>query len=326
MSAQPQTAPDEELDDVAEVGRTICKNVVFCHVAVHRWRGQRAIADADVTTDGVAVDKSLVTDPRWKLLDATWQKLFGKVENKIRKVVADNSPDFPIPGVYVIPKLRAREILGEVDRLNREEFEPLVEQFVSGWDDYVVELKANATPAQREQIAKALPSSKHALRSRFYVTKHIIPLMDAYGTTELTNADADQFAEEIAAGTRAFVNSCSQSIVNSLTDELKAAVNNLEMRIREGGIVRNGTLDAVQRAFEKLRSFSFVASPEVLQRMETLSARIQETSVSELNEDNRHGQRDIAESLLTAIRSYQQEVDREAGVGSFGRARRTIEV
>lgn len=364
-------APDE-LTDIAHVARTLNQTVVFTHVSVHRWRGQRSIDEAVVQVEGQKANEALITVPRWKLLDAAWQEKFSKLENKLRAVISNASPSFPIPGVYVIPRLRARELFAQIDRLANEQFNPLADTFVAQWTDYVAGLKAKATTAQWEQIERALPASGSALRRKFAVVKHVIPmtgagvsavairevfselemaLADVDGVTalvktgvhnelqkalekllvhtggELTGSDADDFAGEIEQATRKFVADAASAISDGLQKELSDAVENLRERLDTQGVVREATIEMVERAFSKLKSFSFAATPGVLARMREVETKLSQSDHAALNLDNRHGNRAVAIDLADSLKKLLAEAAKESsGLRAFGRNVRSIDV
>jgi hypothetical protein len=181
--------PTDELRDIASVTRELNRNVLFTHVSVHRWRGHKEVEAATIKVEGETATETLVTKPRWKLLDDEWQRKFSRVETLLRNIVAKASPAFPIPGVYVIPRLRARQLFEAVDEVAKEQFYPLAEEFAATWPSYVANIRQTATEAQWAQINKALPTTATELRKKFRVTKHIIPLAGGAGLSVVTLRD-----------------------------------------------------------------------------------------------------------------------------------------
>ena len=165
----PTAVPNGQdgLADVAVIGLALNNAVIFCHVSVHRWRGHKSVEDAVVKVAGADTTARAITTPRWKLLDDDWQKRFNQAEYLLRSIISTASPAFAIPGVYVIPRLRASELLRRVDQVANEQFWPLVNEFAAGWGDYVEGLRLQNTAAQWEQVQKALPRSAGALCAYF---------------------------------------------------------------------------------------------------------------------------------------------------------------
>jgi len=373
----PPTGQADDLADVAAIGRALNESVIFCHVSVSRWRGHKSVQEAVVKVEGKDADAQLITTPRWKLLDDSWTTRFSHVENSLRDVISTASPSFAIPGVYVIPRLRARALFERVDAIASEQFWPLVDELAAGWPDYLKALKERATPEQWEQIEKALPYSAQALRGHFRVTKHVIPLTGGGGSMadlslmadaakklirgvtqdlvrdaadeealddlvqkfwatvtpllkrkELAGGAADAFAQEITEATRKFVMETALEITNSLQEELLAAVDKLSQRIDAQGVVQERTIKVVEAAFEKFRSFAFVATPTVLAKMREVEHRLNEVTFQDINEDNRHGDRAVSTGISAALKALREEADRElsGGAGGLGRRLRQIQL
>lgn len=315
---------NDDLAGMAQFTKEIRRNVLLTHVSIHQWRGQRRMDDAETIVDGAKVDKKRTTEGKWQLMPEAWRKKFSTVEGKLRGVISRVSPRFPIPGVYVIPRLQAKKLFEEIDRITKEEFDPLVDELVAGWDAIVAEHKKSLTEAQFKQIEKHLPTAATKLKAKFQVVKHVIPMG---GGDELVGADAESYAKEIEQYTRSFVEETARSITDGLSEELGNSIDTLVARIDDQGVVKEGTLNAVQAAFEKMKGFSFAASPDVLKKIQAVEKTISETDCQRINRDNRHGDRRMALGLAQVLKDLQASSEADlASVGRFGRARRAIDL
>ncbi len=319
---------DSDGEHIADaVNQQLRDNVVFASVSIKRWRGQRAITNAAVLVAGEEISSKTVGKSSWQLMPETWRKRFSEVEHEIRDVISAASPKFSIEGVYVIPRHKILDLFRKVDALVADRFQPLVDEFVSSWNDIVAELKAVMSAEQFEDCKRHLPKGGDSLRTWFGVTKHLIPMAGGRPAREMTGRLAEEHAEEIERYTREFITGTAQAIADGLQDELREAVDTLSTRLDKQGVVQSANIDNVRRAFEKIRNFSFAATPELLEQIAAVDAKLKETDHQALNRDNRHGDGVLAATLIGALKTIrEQSVADEGAVARFGRAPRSIEL
>lgn len=313
--------------DADHISCELQQHVVFAHVSVHLWRGRFKIRNPVIQVHDAAVDKSLIGDTHWTLMPEIWHKKFGKIENELRSIISSASPRFSIPGVYVLPRKRTAELFRKVDVCVQEKFQPLVKQFVDSWESTVADNLARAeNDSQRQEVKRFLTDNCKKLGERFYVDKHVIPVAGR-ASKELNNQKAVEYADEIEQHARSFLQSTAQTIADGLTEELREAIDALAQRIDDRGVVQGATIDAVRRAFAKIRDFSFAASPEILEKIRIVDDKLRDTNHQAINADSRHGDRGLSDDLVRTLRSLRQQS--EADIDSFrrfGRATRSIEV
>lgn len=114
-------------------------------------------------------------------------------------------------------------------------------------------------------------------------------------------------AEKLAEYTALIRNSTEQMLRESLTrafdeprQELYESIDNLLRIINESSSVRQPSVDAVKRAWDRLKGFSWLAPDDLAQRMEELDRRVNNTSA----EDIRDGTR-AARETLDAIKGFR---------------------
>lgn len=304
------------------------KNILFVCITVHCWRGLYKISEADIKIGKVELDKEKITDPRWKLMPKYWHDRFTKIEHKIRSTVDKLSLPFPIRGIDIVPRSYALKMFQDIDKICKTEFYPAADEFAAAWPGIVNDLKLSMAPDIFNLVRHHLPDNASTIRQRFHVVKHVIPMTgDMTGFGKVTDEEANEFAVEINKYTQQFISDTTDLIVKNLHDELNNAVDNLVARIDEKGIVKEGTVDMVRRAFDKLKAFDFAASPDILKKMNNIERTINETSVSELNLDNRHGSGLISTNLIKALRSIQKQYNDDVNIVSkFGRKARAISI
>lgn len=330
------TAP-KELQELQTAGvgvaKELDKHVLCCAITVHMWRGQYKVRDASVRVGEVAVEKSIVTDPRWKLMPETWSVKFSKVEQSINNLVDSNRPlnsetfKFPLKGVDIIPRKSAPALFKKIREIEEKVFNPLVDQFAAALPELTAALREKIGEANYRLISSYIPSDPHKIRERFRIEKHVVPIRfsDEKGFAEYMGKDVDEFSKEIGQYVKQFATSTAETIVAGLQEELTNAVNNLQERIHDKGIIKGATLDMVQRAFEKIRGFDFFMTPELLAKVEAVDKVIKATDHQDLNRDIKGGGVDIAAKLSGALSELTSQCQADAAsMAVFGRGRRSL--
>ena len=173
----------------------LANNVLFAAVTVHVWRGQYEIDGATVRVGDAAVEKTLVAEPRWKLLPGEFSIRFGRIESAIRQTVQKKALPFPLPGVYVLPRLSAGDVFAAVDA-KAVELGKAADELVDKWPAIVAKLEAEVPADQWRDVKAKLPTAA-GLRKKFGVTKRVVPVGGLAASTD----DASAYAKEIGTST-----------------------------------------------------------------------------------------------------------------------------
>lgn len=322
-----------QLSDV-HVASELDKHILCCAITVHMWRGQFKIRDALVRVGEIKLADEIVTNPRWKLMPDAWSAQFGKVEQEINGLVDRTRPlnsdthKFPLKGIDIIPRKAAPKLFKDIKSIETEKFNPLADKFVEAFPEIAEELKKQVGDSNFQMIRPFLPTNMVNLRSRFHIEKHVVPIhfSTAGEFQEYMGEEANEFAEEIGEYAKDFATSTAQTIVSGLQDEMLKAIQNLQERISDQGVIKGGTLDMVKRAFEKIDGFSFCMTPELLQKMKVAKMQLGATDHLDLNRDLKHGTGDVAKGLSSVLGELTKQCESEAAaVLAHGRARRSIE-
>jgi len=120
------------------------------------------------------------------------------------------------------------------------------------------------------------------------------------------NRIGDESAMALIGEAREQMNQIASRLVDSIATEprqqLADAIDYLLEAIRSGRAIRNGTISAVERAFELVRGFSFLADDELLARIREGEAALQHVTVQEVNASQEIGAR-----LAGALRHVQEQ-------------------
>jgi len=343
LELEPEVAKhNTSLEDQGiKLTKELDKHILCCKITVHMWRGQFKIRDAKVKVGEIQLNDELITNPRWKLLPDKWAEKFNKVEQKINNLVDRYRPlnsencKFPLPGVEILPRKVAPKVFRQIKQIEETEFHPLVDEFVKAFPSIVETIKTNLTKEdaskgekQFNMLLPFLPRDQNWLRDKFWIEKQVVPIKFAEGAVFglFEGDEAEEFADEIGKYAENFSRNVAQTIVAGLHEEMAKAVANLEERIATEGVVKGGTLGMVRRSFEKIKNFSFCASPEMLAKIQAVEQHLSFTSHREINEDIRHGSGDIARGLSKVLADLTKHCAAEsASLMAHGRTRRTLE-
>lgn len=327
-------------DNGVYLAKELDEHILCCKITVHMWRGQFKVRDARVRVGDVQLAEDLITNPRWKLLPDQWADRLKKIEHKINNLVDRHRPlnsescKFPLPGVEILPRKVAPKLFKQIKDIEEKEFHPTVDKFIEAFPTIVESIRASLTkedPVKGEKqfnlLRPFLPVDMARLRDRFWIEKQVVPIRFSEGAAFglFQGNEAEEFADEIGKYVENFSRNMAQTIVAGLNEEMAKAVANLQERIAEEGIIKGGTLDMVRRAFEKIRNFSFCASPDMLARIKAVEQHLNATSFQELNEDIRHGPGNIVRGLSQVLADLTEQCNAEkAAMLAHGRARRTL--
>lgn len=266
---------DQETRPLLELLR---EKALLVALRISWWKGQRAMdEDATVTLGEIAVDSGVRTRPQWRLCPLTWAERCRKIECQARTALRRRSVRFGIDGVSVLPVDRADEVCAEL-RECRDLLQQEAERAVASYDELIVWVREQAGAAW-EKAADAIPS-----RTRLYDFYGMDwPVVPIGGVESLDSQVASGYVTESKRMLGEVVRRTVDRMVTEPRRELAEAVENLEARLRDGGVVRGGTLDRIRRAVEKLRGFAFVADDSLLFRLETLEQGTLSMTPKELN-------------------------------------------
>jgi hypothetical protein len=133
----------------------------------------------------------------------------------------------------------------------------------------------------------------------------------------------DDTALDLIREARQQTHRLTEQMVESMAAEPRQvvadAVNNMLEAIQTGRVVRTGTINQCQRAFELLRGFSFLADAELLQRIRQCEVALGSTTPHEINSDGVVGAR-----LANVLRGVVEQANNPAAVQRAVREFRTV--
>lgn len=323
------TAQELQSNGHTNITSELTSAIDFISFSVHLWRGQYKARSAQVTVADTDVQK-LVTKPRWDLMPETWHKRFTIIEGKIRSAVnqaavlnpADADEDneelrelfkFPVRGVRIIPRSNRNKLFDEIDTVENEEFKPAVDEFVAAWSAIREQIRvsvASYPPEIWNAISALLPATADKLRRYFWVDKLLVPIKMADDTELelLTGEKLEQHMDRARVYGANFTQRVTQMIIEGLESELKSAVDNLTNRIKEGGVIKEGTLNPVRNAFQKFKSFDFLMTDDLQTRMAIMAVTLGEYDCTDLNKDLKEaGAKSITVKIASGLKEIREK-------------------
>ena len=146
--------------------------------------------------------------------------------------------------------------------------------------------------------------------------------MANHDVTQIT----DQEAEDLVREARDQMHQFTQEMLEDMAREPRqiladAAQNLIEALQDQNRIIRSGTIDQVRRAFQMVEGFSFLAGPELLDRVAHVRERLDEATPQELNSNAAAGT-----ALANALRGVRDAAADAQGAAEAMRSFRGIRI
>lgn len=310
------------------------------------WRGQYQMPDAVVHLKDIVIDKKRTTKPQIKLFTASeytleWEKRFNDLDNERKALVKTFSRTFPIHGVRLIARTAAEEffnaLIGPVDETGDPIRDPgretqsiafrlqeLAADFIENYDYILQNMSENTQHDVWDYVRPRIPTPRQ-MRKKFYVDVQPIELYGS-GARHVTRGDLQQYNTLIQASTMRLVEAAIEEMVVGPREELAKALADLHDLINRNGRVTESSFNAARAAMNQLRMFSFVADDTMLQRINALSSRLDNTDPSALNSETAAGPNGLLTALAQTRAEIADEQRRNNDIAQFGRELRGLNI
>lgn len=172
--------------------------------------------------------------------------------------------------------------------------------------DAIPGLATEVETLDMESLRRKMPTAQFEVLTRVVrQVQHLKRQMDT-NVGRLIEDGVGDWLGEVKATTSRVVNSAVQAMLEGPAQEFSEALENMEGIMSRGGTCRTATLDAVRRAYEKLKGFSFMVPTDLLQRMHSVERSLRSISAEEVNQS-----RPSASILVESLREIRQELDTE---------------
>lgn len=316
-------------ENFIDENQPILKKVAFVSVTIHMWRGRYQIKNAEITVDETQLDKELTSLPHWRLVPAKWQKKFTTIEMKIRSTLQKKSLQLPIRGVDVLPREAVSDVFKTIDDIIENELNPVVDEFCDYWPTALEQLKESLPENQWNKLKHKIPEDAESLRKKFYVTKYVIPVSG-------TNFDAieddlaEAYADEIKDATQKFIQDTAASLSENLYEELANTVDNFISMLNSKKKFKDNSFDVLRRAFQKLESFKFIASPDLVKMISSVKKSMASINAKIINAGLKQNNSSVVKSLTDALTELNNKINEDLNEIKFNfnkyRATRPIDI
>lgn len=325
---------------------SLLSRVILVAPSLRRWQGQYRLRNAEIRLNGEKLDTKKTTGTRTKLLETSgdrvkaWKERFVAFESDRKTIVEKYSTTFPINGVRIVPRDKAEEffdaMVGPVDRQGQPVFQvgrdvqslayrvaQTADRFVEDYDNVIDDIRAHQDPAVWSYISKIIPE-KHRMRERFGLDIAPVELQGSGGTSTVrtTREDLQRYDQLVQASTLRLVDQAVEEMIAGPRDQLAKELGDLHELISRDGRITDRSFNGVREAIAKIRSFSFVATDDLLRQIEDISTRIGAVQVP-ANLDSATA---TSNGLLTALDTLRDDVEDEVrraeDVERFGRSLR----
>lgn len=323
------------------------------------WHGRYILKDAKVSLGTENVTDAGVTSPQIRLMEQSeWLKNYRDAFNvliaEVKSAVTFYSEPFPIRGLRMVPHQAAEDLLYEligrtengvpvrdynrfVPRLGNNQqsiayrLDQLADDFCGNWRRVISDIKENVSPAIWSRICGRLPTSEDA-RKKFYLRVTRVRLAASDESDRVTAArgaltvgDLAKYADYIDHAARAQIDAAVLQATTGPREAFAKALSDLNDLIQRDGRITDRSFNAVRAAISKLRAFSFIASPALLQQAAELESRIEGITVSSFDRDTAIAS-GFAASLQQITDDARSDAQIEDDIRRFGRAHRALDL
>jgi hypothetical protein len=317
----------EEYRSLAE---RLSQSVMRAGVSVRWWRGRVTLTGATVEYAGRQLTREDGVRPQpIYILPAEWETRFRRLEDEIRRVIYRRRvqvyaydlaapPPVTAPGTVpgnaedqleeqrtllssdnIVPASAKDVIRSEISQIVRERWQPLVNEFVAAYPDILAAARTRYDAAIWTAVENQSPTQA-ALPGYFKVV--FLPLPLGVRADDLT-------VEALQDGAGDYLVALRESMIRQMIGTLRDASENLVARIREKGVVKTGTLEAVTSALANFRSFAGAMDADSISSQLAEAERLlSSASPTEINRSSRHGVGDIATRINEVVEAVALSV------------------
>ena len=346
-------------DQTAQATGDLLKHVHIIDPDMGVWQGRFMLKDAKVVVGHETADKNTVTAPHVKLMEqSAWLKsykeAFTKLKSEVNEIVSFYSEPFPIRGLRMVPHTVADQLLYELigktgggvpiydseryverkastDQSVAFRLEKAADDFCNNWSRAVAEMRDNTPEAIWRRVSGRIPEAED-VRKKFYL--RIVRIRLAAADEEdrvsaakgaLTVGDLARYSDYIDQAARAQIDAAIAQATVGPREAFAEALTELNNLIQRDGRITDRSFNAVRAAISKLRAFSFIASPELLEQARLLEERISGITVASFDRDTAIAS-GFAEQLNDITQAARDDLKIEDDIRRFGRAHRAIDM
>lgn len=281
----------------------IFKDGVLVDVNVSYWSGAKSLKPEDLGLDPKSLPEAFKLGRKFLIPTKVMQE-FRKIESRARRVVDNNSFQFPIGGARFVPRKKFVAVIDSLNKL-RIEYTTLVNDLVKNYDEYRSQMRQIYVGAaetafyaqeeavnefsidEREQSKEAYINTFMARIETFYpapetlrakyslswdLFEMAVPKMRKGDEQDMVGrqTDADEadriYREQFNRKVTTFVD----DVVASLREQTVEICSRISENIKSGKVITGKTLKSLKTFVDRFSELNFVGDTRVEEQLATL--------------------------------------------------------
>jgi hypothetical protein len=299
----PQEPPPAVEDESSskKVLELIQEQCVLVAVRARCWQGRHKMDDAEIHIDGHKVDDDVVGEPYWDLIPQSWRKRLLRHGPRARRKVRSWSIPFVVKGLYFVPVGQAEQCLSDVNQV-QQELANDVREFVYAYPGIVAKLKEKLKD-DFKRVEKKLKKQED-LWDLFEIST--IPIR--VSLVEFIKGRPGTFIRQAKAAMTKTVNDLVEDMIAEPRKQVYEALQKLRVTLADPDKnVRQASLDALVRKFDKLKGFAFLADDKVVAAIQSVENQVRIADPRVLNLKG-----EMNETLANLVLKAEEECEEDA--------------
>jgi hypothetical protein len=305
---------------VGQLLSAINQTCYVVRVKVHCFLGERKLPDADITVEGVPVDKAQVSLPTSRLVPKSWHDRLVPFKSQVTRLIGRLTTTVD-DGIYCVPLTKAGELFNGLEEIQTE-YQRVARQLAGDWANILERARQQWPAATWSKLSRRLPTPEE-LPHRYRIVRIVLPLGGSGGISMGNRLPAGLDAATAAAverESRELLEGAVQNMLREPIEEFNAAVDHILHLRQEEKICRQGTVDAIRNAIAKLQSFRHMVPDDVFARLNQIAPAMTHLTPTTVNSG-------AARPLTDALKQIREELGSEAALErGFRQMARVIEL
>lgn len=198
-------------------------------------------------------------------------------------------------------------------------------EFVQNLDAILEEIKQNTDPIVWSAVEHKIPKRPYQMRAKFYCGTVPVELAGSGSTVEVSEYDLQRHDDIVRQTTERVVEEAIERVIEGPRANLVKTLASLKELIARDGNVTEKSFRPIRAAIEKLRAFAFVAGQDLLDQVDSLATRMDNTKPTSLDHVTA-ANNGFAAALDATIREAEDGIKQARDFEEFGRELRGIDI
>lgn len=317
---------------------------VLIQVHVAYWSGAKALNAEDLGLDNEKIAKTFNLGKKF-LIPREVIKNFRRIEGQARKLVEDNSFEFPLGSANFVTQRSFERINQRLTELKHIYMDVMVEDLISKYEEHRQAVRPDYIEAARQAFVNAKPSmtggldqdletSLDADREAFIET--FLARIDAHyppadslrkkfdlswdifeiSAPRLTESDAATVIQNGTERAATLANARSQisqkvggfieDVVKVLRSETTEVCSKIVSSIKDGKVIKSNTIEALKNFIERFKDMNFVGDQTIEAQLEAVRKELLDAYPSETFKDNMETRAELGRRLTIIVEETEK--------------------